>query len=267
MRKILLAALCAFAISGCQQMDQVLVGLGSVMTGTPTQKQQQTSKIDPEISGVRCSVSSVTDGDTFRCLVASSGQDLTVRMAQIDAPELGQPFGRKAKERLEYYISGQTILLMYEGEDKYGRTLAEIRNIQGENINLLMVRDGLAWAYKEYMTDPAYLQAQQAAIDGNLGLWSERGYIYPSDWRKGIRGEVSTADIQNSTRTPSHAISQRSSSRISKNSGGGQGFSCGSKRFCKQMNSCNEAMFYLRQCGVQRLDRDNDGIPCESLCR
>ncbi|QIW15836.1 nuclease [Pasteurellaceae bacterium RH1A] len=42
-------------------------------------------------------------------------------------------------------------------------------------------------------------------------------------------------------------------------------FECG-KRTCSQMNSCEEARFHLTQCGVKSLDRDKDGIPCESIC-
>jgi hypothetical protein len=42
--------------------------------------------------------------------------------------------------------------------------------------------------------------------------------------------------------------------------------SCGSKRLCRQMNSCAEAMHYLNDCGVGRLDGDGDGVPCESIC-
>lgn len=42
---------------------------------------------------------------------------------------------------------------------------------------------------------------------------------------------------------------------------------CGSKRYCKEMTSCKEAKHYLNVCGVHRLDRDGDGIPCESLCK
>lgn len=42
-------------------------------------------------------------------------------------------------------------------------------------------------------------------------------------------------------------------------------FQCG-KRTCSQMTSCEEAKFHLTQCGVKSLDRDNDGIPCESIC-
>jgi hypothetical protein len=42
--------------------------------------------------------------------------------------------------------------------------------------------------------------------------------------------------------------------------------SCGSKRYCGEMNSCAEANYYLNTCGVSRLDGDGDGTPCESIC-
>jgi hypothetical protein len=32
------------------------------------------------------------------------------------------------------------------------------------------------------------------------------------------------------------------------------------------MTSCKEAKFYLEECGLKKLDRDKDGIPCEKLC-
>jgi Excalibur calcium-binding domain len=41
---------------------------------------------------------------------------------------------------------------------------------------------------------------------------------------------------------------------------------CGTKRYCKEMVSCAEAVHYLYRCGLQRLDSDRDGIPCETLC-
>jgi endonuclease G, mitochondrial len=42
---------------------------------------------------------------------------------------------------------------------------------------------------------------------------------------------------------------------------------CGNKRYCKQMSSCEEAMYHLNNCGVRSLDGDGDGVPCEALCR
>ena len=44
-------------------------------------------------------------------------------------------------------------------------------------------------------------------------------------------------------------------------------YRCGEKRYCKHMNSCEEAMFHLTQCGRKSLDRDKDGIPCEKICK
>lgn len=41
---------------------------------------------------------------------------------------------------------------------------------------------------------------------------------------------------------------------------------CGSKYYCKEMTSCQEAMHYLNNCGLSRLDGDGDGVPCESIC-
>ena len=41
---------------------------------------------------------------------------------------------------------------------------------------------------------------------------------------------------------------------------------CGSKRYCRQMNSCEEAKAFLSQCGLSRLDGDKDEVPCEVLC-
>ena len=41
---------------------------------------------------------------------------------------------------------------------------------------------------------------------------------------------------------------------------------CGSKRYCRQMNSCEEARAFLSKCGLGRLDGDKDGVPCEVLC-
>ncbi|QQB09754.1 excalibur calcium-binding domain-containing protein [Aggregatibacter segnis] len=33
------------------------------------------------------------------------------------------------------------------------------------------------------------------------------------------------------------------------------------------MRSCAEAKYHFNVCGEGRLDRDNDGIPCENVCR
>lgn len=40
-----------------------------------------------------------------------------------------------------------------------------------------------------------------------------------------------------------------------------------SEKSCGQMISCPEAMYNFKQCGRKELDKDEDGEPCEELCR
>lgn len=48
----------------------------------------------------------------------------------------------------------------------------------------------------------------------------------------------------------------------------GSSFNCTQrKRYCREMNTCAEATYYLKTCGVKSLDGNRDGIACNSLCR
>ena len=79
--------------------------------------------------------------------------------------------------------------------DKYSRTVAEMfRNGQfrnGQNVNLVMVSSGAAFAYRKYLAvcdGSAYLGAEAAAQRQRVGVWAVAGGIQrPWDWRKGTR--------------------------------------------------------------------------------
>ncbi|WP_287182496.1 excalibur calcium-binding domain-containing protein [Mesorhizobium sp.] len=46
-----------------------------------------------------------------------------------------------------------------------------------------------------------------------------------------------------------------------------QSWSCQPRLTCSQISSCDEARWYLESCPWGgKLDRDSDGIPCESVC-
>lgn len=216
----------------------------------PPVEQSIAVKGDADIS---CKVVGISDGDTLSCLTNDKSQ-FKVRLNQIDAPEKAQAFGSAAKQALSGYVFGKTVGLKTNGTDKYGRTIAEVF-VGDKNINKAMVADGYAWAYREYMTDNDYGDLETSARSDTKGLWSEPNPIYPSDFRRGKRGEQ-TAPVQ--TQTITQQVEQKAIAD--------SGSSCGSKRYCKQMATCAEARHYLNDCGVSRLDRDGDGVPCESLC-
>ena len=43
-------------------------------------------------------------------------------------------------------------------------------------------------------------------------------------------------------------------------------FSC-EQKYCKDIATCDEAYYLLNTCGYDKLDRDDDGVPCENVCQ
>ncbi|WP_308632709.1 excalibur calcium-binding domain-containing protein [Xanthomonas arboricola] len=40
-------------------------------------------------------------------------------------------------------------------------------------------------------------------------------------------------------------------------------YSCGGRKHCSQMTSCDDATWVLRNCPDTTMDGDHDGVPCE----
>ncbi len=40
-------------------------------------------------------------------------------------------------------------------------------------------------------------------------------------------------------------------------------YKCDGRQHCSQMNSFDEAKYFIRYCPNTKMDGDNDGIPCE----
>jgi len=187
---------------------------------------------------VRATLLSIGDGDTIR--VRQAGRALTVRLACIDAPETAQsPWGQQARRYLQQRLPiGREVTLEVKTTDRYGRTVAEV--INAINLNLVMVEDGQAFAYRQYLggcNAKEYLDAEVRASRHRYGVWQvEGGITRPWDFRRSPRGRSI-----------------------------GDGSTPGGRRYrCSEIGAYDRAQELLRQ-GHSYLDGNGDGEACESL--
>lgn len=122
----------------------------------------------------------VLDGDTLDVLVDQ--RPVRVRLAQIDAPEKRQAFGTRARQALSSLTYRQTVTVAENGPDRYGRTLGTVY-VGDLNVNYELVRQGMAWAYRRYVTDPAVIQIEAEARSEQRGLWADPSPIAPWNFR------------------------------------------------------------------------------------
>lgn len=130
---------------------------------------------------LRGRVTAITDGDTLK--VFDGSQEVKVRLSNIDAPESKQAFGTRSKQHLADKVLGEDVVVEYHKKDKYKRTLGTIW-LGDRNVNLEMVEDGYAWAYRQYLDDRRFLDAEKSARDKKSGLWADPFPTPPWEYRK-----------------------------------------------------------------------------------
>lgn len=201
---------------------------------------------------IDCRVIGIADGDTFSCLTGKRDQ-VRVRLAGIDAPELGQPYGRRARQILSDLVFGKDVTLIVQDRDRYGRTVALVK-VADVDVNAALVRTGAAWAYRAYLKDRTLLNLEAFAKEFERGLWSlpKSERQPPWEWRK---AKHSTPAQQTASKRPAPAAPSQT------------GFTCSVIKSCRQMSGCAEARFQLQTCRNPRIDGDGDGVPCEAICR
>ena len=138
-------------------------------------------------------VNRVTDGDTIK--VSGNGSKITVRLVGIDAPETskkknepGQPYSKKSTKHLAGLALNRSVTVKSYGTDRYGRTLGEVF-VNGKNVNLEMVKVGLAEVYRgkpaKGLDMNPYWKAEADARKAGIGMWSlGDNYISPKKWRR-----------------------------------------------------------------------------------
>jgi len=124
----------------------------------------------------------VHDGDTVTCL-DESNQQQKVRLADIDAPEIGQDYGKVSREVLAEMVFGKTVEVTEDGKDRYGRWIGHLSS-NGVDVNRQMIATGNAWHFVDYSRDTSLAALQSQAQSQRLGLWAQPNPVAPWDYRK-----------------------------------------------------------------------------------
>ncbi len=87
-----------------------------------------------------CLIVAITDGDTLkaRCGEPGSFQQVTVRLAEIDAPEKAQAFGERSRQHLDD-LRFEKAHVRVATKNRYGRTVAKVE-CEGRDANAEQVR-------------------------------------------------------------------------------------------------------------------------------
>lgn len=173
----------------------------------------------------------IVDGDTF--VLEHIGK---IRLIGVNTPETKDPrrpvqfFGKEASQFLTKLISGKKVKLEYDQQkkDKFQRTLAYAYLPDGTHINAKIIAEGYGFAFTRY---PFQKMEQFRMLE-----------------KKARENKVGLWQTS----------AQKSAPSVK--------FVCTRKR-CKNIKTCDEARYLLKECGLTYLDNDGDGVPCESLCR
>lgn len=124
----------------------------------------------------------VIDGDTYLLQVEPTRQ--TVRLLNVDCPELGQAYGPEASQQARRLLafSRQITLQPRKYPDKYGRTLGHVW-VDGKALDSLLLVNGHAWV-GQYGRSLKLRRLEHSARIRGMGLWKQKNPLPPWVWRE-----------------------------------------------------------------------------------
>lgn len=146
----------------------------------------------------------ISEGDHIT--VNSFGTEINVRLYGLAAPQTakvdkftgwskpGQPYAEEAFRALSTKVLHQHVKIeirrtvLYHKEEK--QFALAVVYLDGRNINLEMVAEGWAWAYRKLVTKPdfhAYAMAERRARIHKLGLWNQDAPQAPWEYQPKLR--------------------------------------------------------------------------------
>lgn len=220
-------------------------------------------------------VTNVVDGDTIDVII--NGQEERLRLIGVDTPETKDPrkpvqcFGVEASSKATELLLNKKVRLEFDSSqskrDKYNRLLAYIYREDGLFYNKWIIENGYAHEYTyviPYNYQEEFKTAENYARENQLGLWNPDTCNGSAELNEEVKEDTNYSQDDEVKQTNEKIIETLEET---KEVDSAQNiYTCNTDKNCGDMSSCEEAYFYLNTCNKKSLDRDSDGVPCESIC-
>lgn len=132
---------------------------------------------------IKAKVTGIKDGDTIEVLLEGNIMK-TLRLAEVDCPEKGQPYGKNAKKFTSDRVFGKEIIYIPTSRDRYGRIVAKVFYGNGRYLSAEIIRAGYGWWFYRYSKDKKLEELQKKAMASRKGLWKDANEQAPWEYRK-----------------------------------------------------------------------------------
>ena len=126
----------------------------------------------------------VMSGDTLT-IQSTNGKVFKVRLAEVDAPESSQAFGKQARQFTENLVMKKSVQAQFDTVDKYRRLIGTVILSEGRVLNQELVRNGFAWHYRVHYPGNEFLrELEYRAWKNKSGLWVDPSAVPPWKFRR-----------------------------------------------------------------------------------
>jgi len=158
----------------CRWRIGAVLGLASLWLAPAWGQPTSPARTAVPVQGI---VTQVTDGDSL--WITPPGQPgIEVRLRDIDAPEICQPWGPEARQALAEMVQGKPALLQTRGRDVHGRVLGALR-VDEQDVALQLVEGGHAWSNRSRWDQGPFVKQERMARALRRGLHASADAVMP----------------------------------------------------------------------------------------
>jgi micrococcal nuclease len=137
---------------------------------------------------IQGAVTGVFEGDMLQ-VTSGDGVEHTVRLADIDSPDLRQPFAAEAQQALCDLALGKQVRVVSLYVDTHRRHIGTVQ-MGDVSVGEQLIEQGFAWHYLKQSDSESLSRAQANAKKKGLNIWSQASPVSPWDYRQAKREQT-----------------------------------------------------------------------------